>query len=119
MKLLLDEQITYKVAESLRDQGRDATAVGEIRSLRGSSDRDVFDFAQTERRAVVTYDVVDFMEIARDAGRGNETHCGLVLVNSKRLPNSDVGGLIAALGALPASPSHESASFITWLQPVA
>lgn len=118
MKLLLDEQITYKVAEPLRDQGYDVMTVVETPSLSGSSDRDVFEFAQAERRAVVTYDVADFMEIARDANRLNEAHCGLVFVHSKRLPNSNIGGLVTALGALLADPPRETA-FVTWLQPSA
>ena len=118
MKLLLDEQVTYKVAEALRDRAHDVTAVAEIPSLRGLSDRDVFDLAKRQQRAVVTYNVVDFIEILREVASSGEEHWGLVLVNSKRLPNSDIGGLIAALDALLANPPRESA-FVTWLQPAA
>ncbi len=118
MKLLLDEQVTYKAAESLRDRGHDVTAVAETPSLRGMSDREIFDFAQTEQRAIVTYNVADFIEMVRDVSLRSEVHNGLVLVNTRRLPNSDIGGLVRALEALLEDAPVEPGS-IAWLQPAA
>lgn len=118
VKLLLDEQLSGKVAEALRRRGRDVTAVAETPSLRGLGDRDVFQIAQEEQRAVVTYNVGDFIAIVREFAQAELPHRGLVLVSSSRLPNSDFGRLTAALEAfLEDAPGEES--LMTWLQPPA
>lgn len=118
MKLLLDEQISGKVAVALRDRGNDVKAVAESRSLRGLSDPDVFRVAQDEQRAVVTYNIADFVVIVRELAQADPSHHGLVLVNSSRLPNGDFGGLISALAAF-LEDAHCEESFTHWLQPSA
>jgi hypothetical protein len=49
LKLLLDEQISGKVADRLRDQGHDVVAVTDETLLRGLGDSDVFEIAQAAR----------------------------------------------------------------------
>ena len=66
MKLLLDEQISGKVAERLRDRGHDVTATTDDPGLRGLSDPDLFEVAQQQGRALVTYNRVDFEPIIRE-----------------------------------------------------
>ena len=66
MKLLLDEQISGKVAERLRDRGHDVDAVTDDPSLRGLSDPDLFEVAQQQGRAFVTYNRADFEPIIRE-----------------------------------------------------
>jgi hypothetical protein len=115
LKLLLDEQISGKVADRLRQQGRDVSAVAEESSLRGLSDPDVFEIAQAQGRAVATYNRDDFEAIIREYAEANREHHGLIIVHPTRFPSQDFGRLVEALGAfLDADTSGKS--FVVWLQ---
>jgi predicted nuclease of predicted toxin-antitoxin system len=46
VKLLLDEQISGRVAERLRKRGRDVVATTDEPALRGLGDSDLFEVAQ-------------------------------------------------------------------------
>lgn len=115
MKLLLDEQISDKVAERLRRQGHDVVAVTAAPALRGLSDPDLFEIAQAQGRAVVTYNRADFEPIIRGCAEANREHQGLVIVHPTRFPNWEFGRLAKALAALMDS-SSLGASFVIWLQ---
>lgn len=117
MKLLLDEQISGKVAARLRKQGHDVVAVTDEPSLRGLSDPDVFEIAQAQGRAVVTYNREDFEAIVREyAGDGSGGgHHGLVIVHPLRFPGSDFARLSKALSQLAREDSLGK-SFAVWLQ---
>jgi predicted nuclease of predicted toxin-antitoxin system len=117
VKLLLDEHISGRVAVRLRDLGHDVVAVADSRKMRSRSDADVFELAQRERRAVVTYDRDDFEAIIRRYARGNRLHHGLVIVLSARLPSSEFARLSAALAALLEGPDL-GPSFVVWLEPL-
>lgn len=101
MRLLLDEQISAKVAEELRRRGHDAVAVSET-ELRGSADEDVLAWAIADRRAVVTNDIRDFRLLHARHLTMRIAHYGLVLVSgrSHSLRRAGVGGLVAALEKL-------------------
>lgn len=115
MKLLLDEQISARVAERLRDRGYDVIAVTEEQSLRGLSDPDVFELAQAQGRAVATYNRDDFEAIIREYAEAGWEHHGLVIVHPTRFPGHGFARLIKALGALTdAQPAGKS--FVVWLQ---
>ncbi len=115
MKLLLDEQISGKVAERLRDRSHDVTAVTDDPTLRGLSDPDLFEVAQHQVRALVTYNRVDFEPIVREYAETNREHHGLVIVHPTRFPSWEFAHLVAALGALLDSPDV-GRSFLIWLQ---
>ena len=87
MRLLLDEQISGKVARRLRDRGHDVTATADDSNLRGLSDPDLFDVAQQQGRALVTYNRVDFEPIVREYAEMNREHFGLVIVHPMRFPS--------------------------------
>jgi hypothetical protein len=117
VKLLLDEMISALVAEQLRGRDRDVEAVSESRELRGLSDADLFAYAQTATRSVVTYNRDDFLELDRLCRGGNRRHCGIVILNARRFPRgpASVGPLVTSLdGLIAAGPLYES--FIHWLQ---
>jgi predicted nuclease of predicted toxin-antitoxin system len=116
VKLLLDEQISGKVADLLRRGGHDAIAVAEDERLRGRSDAGVFEFAQRQGRVVVTYDREDFELLAREHDGYAGAHHGLVIVRSSRFPENDFPRLAKALGALLEGPEF-GRSFLVWLQP--
>lgn len=117
MKLLLDEMISAVVAEQLRGRSRDVEAVSERRELRGLTDEDLFGYAQTAERAVVTYNRDDFLELDRRYRSENQQHRGIVILNPRRFPQgpASTGALVMSLEELVASgPRYES--FIHWLQ---
>jgi Domain of unknown function (DUF5615) len=115
VKLLLDEQISSKVAERLCDRGYDVIATTAVSSLRGFSDLNLFDFAQAEDRALVTYDRSDFEAIVREYASDNRPHHGLVLVHPIRFPSWELGRLAAALEGVLTGPKLGQ-SFLVWLQ---
>ena len=117
MKLLLDEMISELVAEQLRDRGSDVGAVSERRELRGLSDADLFEYAQTAERSIVTYNRDDFLELDRHYRAQNRPHRGIVMLNPRRFPQAptSIGPLVTSLDRLiAAGPLYES--FIHWLR---
>jgi hypothetical protein len=115
VKLLLDEQISGKVADRLRGLGHDAIAVAAEPSLRGLADRDLFEIAQGQRRAVVTYDRVDFEALMREYDGAGRSHRGLVIIHPARFPGAELSRLTAALASLLERPDP-GGSFLIWLQ---
>jgi Protein of unknown function DUF82. len=115
VKLLLDEQISGKVAERLRGQGHDVIATTADPTLRGLSDPDLFEVAQEQERAVVTYNRADFEAIVRDYAAADREHHGLVIVHPTRFPSQEFTRLARALAALiDTLPTGKS--FVAWLQ---
>jgi hypothetical protein len=114
VRLLLDEQISGKVAERLRDRERDVIAATDDLGLRGLSDPDLFEAAQQQSRAVVTYNRVDFEPIVREYAQLGREHHGLVIVHPTRFPSRDFAQLTAAIDGLAAA--DLGPSFLVWLQ---
>jgi uncharacterized protein YbjT (DUF2867 family) len=115
VKLLLDEQISGKVAERLRNRGHDVIAATDDPGLRGLSDPDLFEVAQQQHRALVTYNRVDFEPIVREYAETNREHRGLVFVHPTRFPSSEFGRLTGAIERLLDGP-NSGTSFLVWLQ---
>jgi hypothetical protein len=117
VRLLLDEMLSAAIAEQLRDRGHDAVAVDESPSLRGLPDPDLFEHAQRERRALVTYNRDDFLALDRDHRDRGREHNGIVILNPRRFRQSaaTTGALVTALAAFISSgPPYPS--FVHWLQ---
>jgi Domain of unknown function (DUF5615) len=115
VKLLLDEQISGKVAERLRDRGHDVTAATTDPSLRGLGDPDLFEVARQQGRALVTYNRPDFEAIVREYAEANREHHGLVIVHPTRFPSWEFARLATALGG-PLQGPDLGRSFLVWLQ---
>jgi hypothetical protein len=115
VKLLLDEQISGKVADRLRNRGHDVLAATDDPSLRGLRDPDLFEAAQQQGRAVVTYNRVDFEPIIREYAEMNREHRGLVIVHPTRFPSWEFALLIAAIESLLKGPDL-GMGFLIWLQ---
>ena len=76
MKLLIDEDLSPRVARILCEQFLiDAVAIRD-RGLLGISDRQVLDYAFNEDRILVTANIGDFEKFAR----ASEVHAGIVFV---------------------------------------
>jgi predicted nuclease of predicted toxin-antitoxin system len=61
VKLLLDEMLAAVIAEQLRSRDHDVVAVDERPDLRGLPDADLFELAQRDARAILTYNREDFL----------------------------------------------------------
>ena len=103
MRLLLDEMYAPAVALQLRTRGHDVVAVADRTELRNRPDPEVFEAAQTERRAIVTENIRDYVPIAAGWDRHGRLHHGLVLVHRGRYPRGaakTIGRLVTELDRL-------------------
>jgi predicted nuclease of predicted toxin-antitoxin system len=114
-RLLLDEMFSPAIAAELRERGHDVIAVADRPDLRAKSDEEIFAWASTERRWLLTENVKDFRPIMLRALPGGPPGCGLLFTSSRAFPRSrkNPGPLINALHAWltagsPAPPVTES-----------
>jgi predicted nuclease of predicted toxin-antitoxin system len=121
LKLLLDEHYSKEIAERLRALGHDVVFVTERPDMRGRSDLELLECAATERRAIVTENVGDFMSLVHRAAREGKSHCGIVFTSPRSMPRSpeSIGLYVGALAALlQAHPADEIlADRVHWLTP--
>ncbi|MCP4309042.1 MAG: hypothetical protein GY788_30050 [bacterium] len=118
MKLLLDEMHTPSVAVELMGESFDVVAVAADPDLRGMADEELLAHAATERRALVTENVADFMPLATRWAGEHRTHAGLIFTNPKRFNRATLaypGSLIASLREFLTDPPVTGESWIWWL----
>jgi hypothetical protein len=95
VKVLLDEQLSHRIALVLREREQDVEAVSERADLIEASDREVMETARREGRAVVTNNVKDFRPIAAGRLVDGRGHAGLILLPSGRSRRRDSTGALA------------------------
>ena len=117
MKLLLDEMLSAVIAERLRGRGYDVSAVQERSELRGLADPELFEHAQHEQRAIVTYNRDDFLALDREYRTHGRGHQGVIILNPRRFPQAaaTTGPLVTALELL-LSKRPPYPAFVHWLQ---
>ena len=100
-RLLLDEMFSPAIAAELRALGHDVIAVVDRPDLRSKSDQDIFAWANTEKRWLLTENVKDFRPIMLQALSAGTPDCGLLFTGSRAFPRSrkSPGSLIRALDA--------------------
>ncbi|MCC6223251.1 MAG: DUF5615 family PIN-like protein [Thermoleophilia bacterium] len=112
MRLLLDEMISWRIAEQLRQRGHDVVAVKRDRpELERRSDQTVLEAATAERRAVVTNNVRDYRLAHARALACGEHHCGVIYTYDDTLPRrrATIPFWVATLEALlEASPADDA-----------
>jgi hypothetical protein len=79
VKLYLDEDLSPRIAEVLRRRGVDVSSAQDLANTQ-LNDRAQLDYATREGRAIVTANVIDFIQLAHDAVATNTRHAGIVLV---------------------------------------
>jgi predicted nuclease of predicted toxin-antitoxin system len=79
-KLLLDENLSPRVAKALCVDGVDAVHLRD-RGFLGATDALVLELAYAEDRVLVTVNVADFVKLAR----ARELHAGIVLIEDGAL----------------------------------
>ncbi|HZO06031.1 MAG TPA: DUF5615 family PIN-like protein, partial [Solirubrobacterales bacterium] len=94
----------------------DVTATTDDPGLRGLSDSDLFEVAQQQGRALVTYNRVDFEPIIREYAQLNREHRGLVIVHPTRFPSWEFARLAEAIEGLLEGPEL-GIGFLVWLAP--
>lgn len=103
MRLLLDEMYPPAIAEQLRDRGHYVEAVVDRPELRSLPDEQLFAVAQSEQRAVVTENVVDFAPIADAYDSRGAAHYGVIFLSPAKYRRGDastVGRMVEALDVL-------------------
>jgi predicted nuclease of predicted toxin-antitoxin system len=114
-RLLLDEMFSPVIAADLRQLGHDVIAVADRPDLRSKPDEEIFAWASTEKRWLLTENVKDFRPIMLRALSAGVPGCGLLFTSSRAFPRTrkNPGSLIRALDAWltagpPAPPVTES-----------
>jgi predicted nuclease of predicted toxin-antitoxin system len=96
---LLDEQISPRVAELLVKSEVNARAVADS-ELAGLDDSSVFRKAVEEGRILVTYNIDDMAIVLGDLLKEGAPVPGVIFVDARTIPPSDVPGLARALSRL-------------------
>jgi hypothetical protein len=79
VRVYLDENLSPAIAEVLREARVDAVAAHEAGNIQ-RGDRAQLAHATQDRRAIVTANIRDFVELAREAVAMNAGHGGIILV---------------------------------------
>lgn len=80
IKLYLDEDVDPLLAQVLRDREVDCLSTREA-DRRGLSDADQLAFAISEGRAILTFNVKDFVRLAREYHDSGRHHPGIIVSN--------------------------------------
>jgi hypothetical protein len=114
-RLLLDEMFSPGIAAELRALGHDVLAVADRPDLRSKPDKEVFTWACTERRWLLTENVKDFRPILLHALQTGQPGAGILFTSSRTFPRSrkNPGPLVRSLdawltGGAPAPPVSEA-----------
>lgn len=86
--LLLDEMFTDDIAQQLRTKGCDVISVVADPALVGLPDDQIFAYATTEGRALVTANIKDFIPLDTRYRAADQSHAGLILVSTKTFPQN-------------------------------
>jgi len=96
LRLLLDEDLSGRVAEGLRRKGVDAVSVHELNQT-GMTDEQQLAFATAQARVLVTYNRVDFQILDAQWRMTDLTHTGILWGNERSIPRRAVGEFVRAL----------------------
>jgi hypothetical protein len=108
-----------RVAGALRDRAHDVIAVAERDDLRAMTDEDLFAWAATNGRWLLTENVKDFRPIMLRALQSGGPTAGLLFTSSRTFPRSrkNPGPLIEALHSWLTAGAPEPPLTEDWLTP--
>jgi hypothetical protein len=101
-----------RIARALRERGHEVRAADEERELDGLEDEQLLALAAAEGRVMITFDVKDFVVLARRWAEAGRAHAGLGIVVG--VDHGEFGVILDALSrALDARPRQEQWSDLT------
>jgi hypothetical protein len=104
LKLLLDEHISPTVADGLSRRERLLIvfymAEWENGEFLGQQDSPCLQQAAAQRLTLVTYDRRTIPPLLKSWAEEERKHGGVIFVDEKTIPPSDIGGLVRALSTL-------------------
>ncbi len=107
LTFLLDEDLSYRVAEGLRRRGVDAISVHEVgRANRQVSDAEQLEYATQQGRVLVTYNRADYQALDALWRTQGRTHAGVLWCAERSIPRRAIGDLIRTLAQL--ADQHQS-----------
>jgi uncharacterized protein DUF5615 len=120
-RLILDEMFSPAIAAALRDLGCDVIAVAERGELRAMTDEEVFAWATSAGRWLLTENVKDFRPILLRALQAGAGTTGILCTSNRAFPRSrkNPGPLIQAVHAWMLTGPPEPPLTEDWLLPPA
>lgn len=104
LRYLLDEDISFRVANGLRLRSIDAVSAQQIgRTNREIPDEEQLAFATAEDRVLVTYNRDDYQALDSQWRAQGRSHAGILWCVERSIPRRDIGGLVRALEAAAAA----------------
>jgi len=98
LRLLLDEHYAGAIAYQLRAKGFDAVTVSGL-GRKGTDDEPLLEYAVTDRRALLTNNVADFMPLHAEWMASGRSHFGLLFTDDASMPRhrSTIGRYVSVL----------------------
>lgn len=78
LKLYLDEDLSPVVARALRDKGFDVVSSHET-GMNGKSDEEQFNYALSQRRAILSFNIGDYAILAKSFYQQRQDHFGIIV----------------------------------------
>ena len=116
-RLLLDEMFSPAIAAALQDMGHDVIAVAERSEMRAMTDEEVFAWAASQGRWLLTENVKDFRPLLLRAPQADSSTAGILYTSNRAFPRSrkNPGPLIQAIHAWLLSGPPETPLTEDWL----
>jgi len=111
IKLYLDEDVDPLLAHVLRERRIDCLSTKDARNL-GHSDAQQLAFATSQGRAILTFNVKDFVRLAKDSAAPGGHHAGIIV--SDHLPFREL--LRRVLVLFQRHEQTDLADTLLWLQ---
>lgn len=96
-RFLLDADVPPAVAAPLGRSGHDVVTAAGNADLEALPDRELLREATRQKRALVTFNVADFPQVAQDFAHAGEDHAGIILIHSRSYSRANIGAIAAAL----------------------
>jgi predicted nuclease of predicted toxin-antitoxin system len=77
-KIYLNENLSWKIAKALREYGYDAVSSQHEAGMNAEEDDVQFDFAVSEKRAVLTNSFGDFVRLCDEYASSGKEHYGVI-----------------------------------------
>ncbi len=97
IKLYLDEDIHPDLADAVRGKGFDCQSVLEAGRL-GKTDEEQLEYAATEERCILSFNIADFAVLARDWAKAGRPHAGILVTS--QVGRKALGELLTRIVAL-------------------